>query len=414
MSTVLRRFTIPVPFIVFASTLSSCGQPPPAGPALSVHDSVGIEIVDFDLDQAPEYGSVGPDPDWVFGESPDHRAGVPLTDVRDAKLLGDGRVAVINGMAQEVLLVHPDRGQWQRLGGRGEGPGEFRFIGSVSEDGDGIGVYDEYRRRWVTFMNGELVGSQELPPTGVPGIPYPEVIIPDGDGFFVCDAFLPPGAVGGEVTRRLVLVARVEGDRVDTLTVIPGDMGIPKGTGVSPRPFVPGYAVVKGDSGLWMGDSALPRVRFWSGTGELGRVVRWRYSQDRTLTRRRINAYRDRVTAGRPASYESSVRKNFREAAFPSDVPAWGTLVRGIDGVLWISDYPGPEVEWPVWDPYPTQLWWGIDDDGRPVGSLASPAGLQVTGFGEDFLIGIHKDTLGVETVRRHRIVKPKGVANSR
>ncbi len=81
----------------------------------------------------------------------------------------------------------------------------------------------------------------------------------------------------------------------------------------------------------------------------------------------------------------------------------------GGDGILWVCDDPGPEVQEGLDDPHPAQLWWGIGQTGRPVGRLVSPAGLQVTGFGGDFLIGIHRDALGVETVRRHRITPMGG-----
>jgi hypothetical protein len=406
MPRVQKSFTIPFAFAAFGCTLLSCG-PLPAGPALTVRDSVGIEIIDFDLDQVPEFGSVELKPDWIFGESPDRQDGVPLNDVLDAKLLSGGRVAVINRGEQEVFLVDTDGDQWQRLGGKGQGPGEFDYIRSVSEEDGTIGVYDGGYRRWMTFREGEFLGSRSLPPIGVAGVWFPDVVIPDGDGFYIGDAYPPPDAKGGVVIRRVVLVARVEGDLVDTLTIIPGETGIDKVTGVSPLPFGASYAVVKGDSGVWLGDSALPQLTSWSRTGELRRIVRWRSSQDRTLTRRRINSYRDRSIAGRPAEIQANIRRNFRNTAFPAEIPAWGTLIMGDDGVLWISEDPGPEVEYVFGDPYPAQLWWGIDPNGRPIGRLISPAGLQVTGFGGDFLIGIHKDTLRVETVRRHRIVKP-------
>jgi len=414
MLRVLMGFTIPALLFVFASGLSSCGPPLPAGPALFVFDSLGIEIVDFDLDQVTAFGFVEPEPDWVFGESPGHQGGVPLSDVRDAKLLGDGRVAVINAIAQEILLADPDNGQWQRLGGKGQGPGEFDYISSVWEEGGTIGVWDSGYRRWMTFGNGEFLGSRKLSPIGVPGVWFPDVVIPDGDGFYIGDAYAPPNAPGGVVIRRSVLVAWVDGGLVDTIAIIPGETGIDKITGVDPLFFGPSYAMVKGDSGVWLGDSALPQLTFWGRTGEMRRMVRWRSSQDRTLTRRRINALRDWVTTGRTADAKARIRRNFRDYDFPAEIPAWGTLIEGADGALWIGEDPGPEAGLVLRGPFPAQRWWGIDPNGRPIGRLDTPPGLQVTGFGEDFLIGIHKDSLRVETVRRHRIVEPQGVASSR
>ncbi len=308
MSSCRRALILLISVSTFGSTLLSCGHPPPSRPALAVYDSIGIEIVDFDLDQVPEAGSVEPRPDWIFGDSLDRQDEVALRGVGDAKLLSDGRVALINGMAQEVLLVDPDSDEWQRLGGKGQGPGEFEFIASVSAEEGRIGVYDAYRKLWTTFRDGEFLGSEKVPPIGVPGIAYPEVIIPDGAGFLVGDAYLPSGSMGGVPTRRNVLVARVEGDLVDTLATIPGDIGIPKGVGLSPLPFGASYGITKGDSGVWMGDSALPQLMFWNGGGDLRRIVRWTSSRDRNLTGRRIRAFRDRIMAGQPARIRSSIR----------------------------------------------------------------------------------------------------------
>jgi len=406
----VRWLAVALALLVFLAGFLSCA-PPPAGPAISVYDSLGVEIIDFDLDRVPELGSVEAEPTWIFGATLDRESGVALGDIRDARLLRDGRVAVINGMAEEVLLIGPDIGEWESLGRRGRGPGEFEYVTAVSEAEGRIWVYDGFANLLLTFQDGGFVESRKPPSVRVPGPVYPEVVIPDGGGFYVGDAYLPPDVQAGLPVRRLVLVARVEGEIVDTLTVIQGDTGIPKGVGLSKLPFGAGYAMVKGDSGVWVGDSALPEVRFWSRAGVLQRIVRWRSSQDRTLTRRRIDSVMNRALAGRPASVRSRLRRTWRNTDFPSDIPAWGTLIMGIDGILWISEYPGPEVEWPFNQPYPAQMWWGVDPAGRPVGKLVSPAGLRVTGIGGDFLIGIHRDALGVETVRRHRIVKHHRVA---
>ena len=409
----VRTIIASLPVLAFAAYLSSCGNPPDAEPYLIVSDSAGIEIVDFDLDRVPRYGTVEPEPDWVFGESSDQAGGVPLNDVTDAVLTSDGRVAVVNWSAQEIFLADPGGEPWQRIGGRGGGPGEFDFIKSVSEEDGTVGVHDGGYRRWMTFRDGEFLESRELPRTGVAGPYLPDVVLPDGDAFYIGDAYAPPGSPGGVVIRRLVLVARVEDDVVDTIAVIPGDTGVDKITGVSPLFWGASYAVVKADSGVWLGDSALRELKLWSRSGELRGIVRWRSSDDRMLTRRRIDAFRDRVIEGRPWEYQARIRQNFRKMTFPSEIPAWGALIPGRDGVLWISDYPGPAAEEPFRDPYPAQQWWGVDGTGRPVGRLVSPAGLQVTGFGPDFLVGIHKDSLRVETVRRHRIRKSTDVIRS-
>jgi hypothetical protein len=389
---------------LYGLVLPSCDEPQSSGPALFVTDSAGIQVVDFDLDQVPRYGSVDPNAEWIFGKTPARTEGTPLNGVWGAPLFESGRVAVINGTSQEVFILSADGVELAKIGGRGQGPGALDFIMAVFELGDTVGVYDSGYRKWLTYRDGEYVSSLKLPSLGVPGPFFPDVVIPDGDGFVVGDAHAPPGSVGGEVIRRQVLVARVVGETVDTIATIPGETGVDKYTAVSALPWGASYAIERSESGVWLGDSAVPQLALWSRSGELLRIVRWRSKRDRALTRSKINRYRELVTEGRPEEIQKRVRQNFRRTEFPSQIPAWWAVVRGANGVLWISDYPGPASEGPWGSPYPVQTWWGIDTTGNPVGTLTSPAGLKVTGFGRDFLVGIHKDDLGVETVRKHRI----------
>jgi hypothetical protein len=331
---------------------------------------------------------------------------VALDRVRQARPIGDGRVAVINGITEEVLVVGPEGRHLRTLGGKGSGPAEFRYVISVFQDGEEIVAYDLFRTRLVSFRDGAFVEGRRIPPTGAPGPLYPEVVIPDGERIWVGDAFPPPGAVGGEPVRRLVLVAAVQDHRLDTLTLIPGDVGILKSPGIDPLPFGATYGMAKSPSGLWLGDSSEPRVTLVDATGRLRRIVRWRSSRDRTLTQQRIDQATERAVGGR-SQMRARIEEAWERLAFPPEVPAWGSLLVGTDGTLWIGEYLGPEVGWPsaLQDgPYPAQRWWAVAPDGRPVGTLVSPAGIEVTGFGPDYLVGVHRDELHVETVRRFGI----------
>ena len=71
-----------------------------------------------------------------------------------------------------VSVFGPDGEFLRDLGGEGEGPGEFRFIGAISVGpGDTLRVYDEALRRVSTFLPDglELVGTRRLPISFWPG-----------------------------------------------------------------------------------------------------------------------------------------------------------------------------------------------------------------------------------------------------
>ncbi len=69
-------------------------------------------------------------PSVTIGSELEIETGVALYRVSGAVRLGDGRIVVADG-APRVLLFDP-RGEYlQSFGRRGEGPGEFRSIGSI-------------------------------------------------------------------------------------------------------------------------------------------------------------------------------------------------------------------------------------------------------------------------------------------
>jgi hypothetical protein len=66
------------------------------------------------------------------------------------------------------------------------------------------------------------------------------------------------------------------------------------------------------------------------------------------------------------------------------------------EGWLWAEVYewkPAQPVEWILFDPA-----------GRARGSIKTPPGLEVHRIGEDFLLGVWKDDLDVEYVKRYRL----------
>ena len=45
-----------------------------------------------------------------------------------------------------------------------------------------------------------------------------------------------------------------------------------------------------------------------------------------------------------------------------------------------------------------------FDDEGRLIGYLATPGAFRITWIGAQFVLGVHSDSLGVQTVRRYRL----------
>ncbi len=395
-------------YILLLSLLVACGEETSPGPILRLADSAGVSIVEFDLDRLSAFASLSAEPDWIFGESQDNPGDEPLSDVRVAKFLRDGRIAIINGVSEEVLVVKPEEPAVRmRLAGEGKGPGTAEFLTSVWEDDRGIGAYDLYRREVSYFDQRGYAGSWRPPETGVPGPLYPEIVLPDGGGGHILgDLYSPWNERANAFVRRNLLVARVRENAVDTIAVVPGDTGKPMAFGLEPLPFGAAFALALHGEGVWLGDSDLPQLSVRDWQGKLMRLVRWRSSADRRLTQRKIDRAMRAALAGKPQSIQRNIRRWWKDAPFPPLLPAWGLAVSGAEGSLWLSDYPGPEVDWPRPAPYPVLMWWGISADGRPLGTLLSPARVKVTDICETHLLGIHTDEMNVQTVVRYRIEK--------
>lgn len=117
------------------------------------------------------------------------------------------------------------------------------------------------------------------------------------------------------------------------------------------------------------------------------------------------------------AEYVTLMREEFvrRETTAPDpslvfaeSLPAFARILASPDGYLWVQRYAtaaellvtGPsevaQDEWTVFDP-----------EGRWLGTVATPAGLHLHAIGHDEILGVWKDSLDVEYVRLHRIVRP-------
>lgn len=47
-----------------------------------------------------------------------------------------------------------------------------------------------------------------------------------------------------------------------------------------------------------------------------------------------------------------------------------------------------------------------LDPEGRVVGSVLLPEGLEVLEIGEDYVLGMHTDELGIQRIRRYALLK--------
>jgi len=118
---------------------------------------------------------------------------LPRTDdvyfgsVADADLWPDGRTAVLDGMAQEILVFGSDGGLQARLGGKGGGPGELMgaFNLEIGPEGDLLVLDGNAQRitRWGS--DGGLEATTPLQEVLPAGSAWPTEFSWNGSGLYI-------------------------------------------------------------------------------------------------------------------------------------------------------------------------------------------------------------------------------------
>lgn len=153
----LQRLFFCITVLVLLGCQSPQSDPVPAG---EVSRSLGIRV---------SIGAESGDSCYVFGS------------IRDACVLDDGRVLVLDGITCRISCYGPDGEFIERVGGSGEGPGEYVRPFSLTALSDGRAVISDPGLTRMTFLAPDLTVD-----TIISGfIPWsPERVSPAADGSY--------------------------------------------------------------------------------------------------------------------------------------------------------------------------------------------------------------------------------------
>ena len=94
----------------------------------------------------------------------------------------------------------------------------------------------------------------------------------------------------------------------------------------------------------------------------------------------------------------------YRESAqIAESFPAFSRIMGDAAGCLWVREYDFPLEE------RPAPVWTVFDPEGRVLGFLETPAGLEIREIGEDYILGRKVDELGVESIQLWRLERSGG-----
>lgn len=384
--------------------LTGCAGESGAGDSWVVRDSAGITIVENDHTR-PALGEAG----WRLSEEPVVRIGELeaedaglLFRVTDARRLGDGSIAVVNSGTAEVRIFDEHGRHRTTIGGRGDGPGEFRSPWRVHElPGDSLLVVDLYRhisifgpdRSFARLFRPEITVALVHPP----GEPVGQF----GDGTLLFRGHYPLDPTWTGLRRSIVKLMRygLDGTMLGSLGDFENQTILYRPDGLGTYAFGPWAREATGDSTMWYAPGDRFELREVTYDGRTLRVFRLDRPR-RAVTDADIALYRESVRKyARGTREEALVNRRLAETEFPSHFPAHGDILVDEVGNLWVQDYQHFSVRMP-------RAWSVFDPEGRYLGNVEVPAGLRVHQIGEDFLLGQWRDELDVEYVYMYRLEK--------
>ena len=379
-----------------------------ARPASQTRDSAGILITE---NARPADGSrlgwrIGPEPTVAIGAVEGEEPYL-LHIVRSAFRLPDGRIVVPDLGTDEMRVFTATGTHLMSWGGKGPGPGEFSTLfGAGPWPGDSIVAWYS-GKEGISFFdaNGRHARSIFLRgnhPEQSWANPRPVAVRQDGTilsvmgeevlGSIIVDVWDGDGelhaSLGHYRNREMITRRDVDGE-----------------TG----PEEPAYSR-KLVTTTW-GDLIVAtwnkpyEIRALHADGTLARTVRREHvpvvptEADRQLFLEERKAFFGTFvnSSGQPMSealVEELMMPSVESLPLAEHFPAFSTVLADDTGHLWVREYDLPQ------ELNPAPLWTVFDPEGRVLGFVETPAGLDILQIGEDFILGRVKDEFEVEYVQ--------------
>lgn len=352
-----------------------------SGRAVESRDSAGVTLTTVSVAPAdvPRWRLTGPSV-TLDGSG---KGGAPYFEsVDDARWLEDGRILVVDGQASQLYLFDSTGVYLRSFGGKGNGPDEFAWVGTVSiTAGDTIAVYDRRQQDLKLFdPDAGFVRSVRLASPG--DASYPLGAWPMGPGRIVRYAESAGDWVRakGPFPRRWPSTATVEllaadGEPVGRASTFDGEyavvVALPGGRVAESRgPFSPRPVVSVGRGGVLFGTGASFELTEVDSTFTPRLEIRWP-GFGRPIAAAEIAEVRDVFLGDAP----TAGRRQYVDAVLSKDVlpetrPALGSAFVDGEGRIWAGSFE-------PWLPRPPMnretAWYVIDPTRRSVARLDLP-----------------------------------------
>ena len=394
-----------IPVVVVTLGIMACESDEGAdGLDAQMRDSASIRIVENP--RPPEGSRLG----WRIGRQPEVSIGVLEGDdpymlffVRDATILSDGRIVVVNTGTTELRVFNAEGTYLDTWGGEGEGPGEFTNLRHIEPlPNDSVIVWGQLDPTMTVFdPAGNYVRRVRSDRSAAePPMHYIGALSATRDGLILAgqDPVWAEGNVVVEVW--------------DTEGSLRGSLGTHEGLEPRTRVGNTRYTTIFGRTlnlqpwGELIVISPTDHYEFkaFAPDGTLARIVR-RDHVRRAPTDAHLQAYIDRWLDGIAndlVELKAQTRLNLRSVPVAEFLPAYSSIMSDAVDHLWVREYEPPGEE------QPGVLWTVFDPEGRVLGFVETPEGLEIYEIGPDYILGKTQDEeFGVESVQVWPLDRP-------
>ncbi len=318
-------------------------------------------------------------------------------------VLPDGRLVVPLDGSRDIRVFTPEGDFAYRLGGPGEGPGEFMSLSAAWPRGDTIETFDGELRRLTRFLPDGSVAT-----VPVPGGSFPDMSL--GVGPLEGGWALGGVAAGGPGQRDRIEIHHFgrDGGHLGALGSAGGIFRYATAGFGGPEPMSPRAVFASDGTSLYLGDTLEPLIRRVGPAGVPGGEIAWEPTEGRSV-QAALEQVIDRAVSRASADQRSATRQRLEGAAVSTELSVFWDFLTDPEGFLWVQPYEPLAHAFPLGGTYlggtaGEEAWRVFTADGRDAGTITIPPGLVVTQIGPSAVVGIHRDALGVESVRVHRL----------
>lgn len=397
----MTRLSPAATVVLLACLAAACEAPREVADFVQT-DSAGVAILESFVPawEADAGWTVAIEPELAIGAGPaggDDPNHPPWGRVRGVNVLSNGSLVAGDASTSEVIVFDSTGQFMHRFGGQGEGPGELEDFSTVFAcEGDTIIAADAYAYNYFAADGRFLRRLATV--DGRTGIPL-GVFLRSGDcrRFLVTDWYRPTEPEGPEgltywdfawtdesFMGRDTIARAIAGHEMRYEEVF--IRAVPWTTRVQPIRLM-------GDD-LLFGYSQRAELRIVAADGALKRVLRWDETPD-PITAEERQRWNDQQEVGS----ESGRRIQLSDFPWlPEHKAFFDRLLADDEGNIWVRTPPPP-------DPAP-ERWTVLGSDGRWLGAVLMPDGFGLNQVARGRVYGIHRDGLGVPTVRAYRLEK--------